>query len=57
MTSTNEGTRLGGYRSEVDRQKLGPTLLIASSLVLQSERHNGPPLIVMGSHTLNGITR
>jgi hypothetical protein len=34
MTSTNEGTRLGGYRREVDRQKLGPALLIASSLVL-----------------------
>jgi hypothetical protein len=34
MTSTNESTRLGGYRREVDRQKLGPALLIASSLVL-----------------------
>src|SRR5579859_8092343 len=35
MTSTNEGTRLGGYRRQVDRQKLGPTLLIASRPVLR----------------------
>jgi hypothetical protein len=34
MTSTNEGTRLRGYRREVDCQKLRPALLIASSLVL-----------------------
>lgn len=34
MTSTNGGTRVGGYRREVDNQKLGPALLIASSLVL-----------------------
>ena len=34
MTSTNGGMRVGGYRSEVDQQKLGPALLIASSLVL-----------------------
>jgi hypothetical protein len=32
MTSTNE--RIGGVREEVDYQKLGPALLIASSLVL-----------------------
>jgi hypothetical protein len=32
MTSTNG--RLGGVRKEVDYQKLGPALLIASSLVL-----------------------
>ena len=34
MTSTNTGSRVGGYRREVDYQKLGPALLIASSLVL-----------------------
>jgi hypothetical protein len=34
MTSTNPSPRIGGYRQEVDHQKLGPALLIASSLVL-----------------------
>jgi hypothetical protein len=34
MTSTNPGSRVGGFRREVDYQKLGPALLIASSLVL-----------------------
>ena len=34
MTSTNGGMRVGGFRQEVDQQKLGPALLIASSLVL-----------------------
>jgi hypothetical protein len=34
MTSTNGGTRIGDYRREVDNEKLGPALLIASSLVL-----------------------
>jgi hypothetical protein len=34
MTSTNSGTRFGGYRREVDHQKLGLALLIASNLVL-----------------------
>jgi hypothetical protein len=34
MTSTNRGKTVGGYRREVDQQKLGPALLIASSLVL-----------------------
>jgi len=32
MTSTNG--RIGGFRKEVDDQKLGPALLIAASLVL-----------------------
>jgi hypothetical protein len=32
MTSTNG--RVGGVRKEIDYQKLGPALLIASSLVL-----------------------
>ena len=34
MTSINGGMRIGGFRQEVDQQKLGPALLIASSLVL-----------------------
>jgi hypothetical protein len=34
MTSTNPGAQVGGHRREVDYQKLGPALLIASSLVL-----------------------
>ena len=34
MTSTDPNARIGGYRREVDHQKLGPALLIASSLVL-----------------------
>jgi hypothetical protein len=34
MTSTNGEPQIGGYRREVDYQKLGPALLIASSLVL-----------------------
>lgn len=34
MNSTNGGMRVGGFRSEIDQQKLGPALLIASSLVL-----------------------
>lgn len=33
MTSTN-GPHIGGYRKEVDIQKLGPALVIASSMVL-----------------------
>lgn len=34
MTSTKKGSRVGGYQREVDYQKLGPAVLIASSLVL-----------------------
>jgi hypothetical protein len=34
MTSTNDTSRIGGHRREVDYQKLGPALLIASSFVL-----------------------
>lgn len=34
MTSTKPGSNVGGYRREVDYEKLGPALLIASSLVL-----------------------
>ena len=34
MPSTNAGMRVGGVRREIDQQKLGPALLIASSLVL-----------------------
>ena len=34
MTSIKAGPQVGGHRREVDFQKLGPALLIASSLVL-----------------------
>jgi hypothetical protein len=34
MTSTNGEPQIGGHRREVDYQKLGPALIIASSLVL-----------------------
>ena len=34
MTSTNPGSRVGGFRREVDHHKLGSALLIASRLVL-----------------------
>jgi hypothetical protein len=34
MTSTKPAGHIGGYRREVDFQKLGPALIIASSLVL-----------------------
>lgn len=34
MTSTKNGAQVGGYRSEVNQQKLGPALVIASSLIL-----------------------
>ena len=33
MTSNN-GSRVGGFRKEVDQERLGPTLAIAASLVL-----------------------
>ena len=33
MTSTN-GSRVGGFRKEVEQKRLGPTLAIAASLVL-----------------------
>lgn len=33
MTSTN-GSRIGGFRKEVEQERLGPTLAIAASLVL-----------------------
>jgi hypothetical protein len=41
MTSTNQ--RLGGIRKEVDYRKLGPALLIASSLVLAIRTARWPP--------------
>lgn len=33
MTST-DGSRVGGFRKEVEQERLGPTLAIAASLVL-----------------------
>lgn len=43
MTSTNGGPEIRGYRREVDHQKLGPALLIASSLVLAIRTARWPP--------------
>lgn len=41
MTSTNQ--RIGGIRKEVDYRKLGPAVLIASSLVLAIRTARCPP--------------
>ena len=52
MTSTDPKTQIGGYRREVDLQKLGPALLIASSLVLAIRTARWPPTHSDGvSHT------
>ena len=42
MTSTSMGPKIGGYRREVDYQKLGPALLIASSLILAIRTEKWP---------------
>jgi hypothetical protein len=34
MTSTNNGSQVGGYRTEVDQQKLGPALVITAGVIL-----------------------
>lgn len=34
MTSTKSGSQVGGYRMEVDQQKLGPALVITAGLIL-----------------------
>ena len=34
MTSINNGSQIGGYRTEVDQQKLGPALLITAGVIL-----------------------
>lgn len=34
MTSTKRGSELGGYRAEVDQQKLGPALTITAGIIL-----------------------
>jgi hypothetical protein len=43
MTSIDPKAQIGGYRREVDNQKLGPALLIASSLVLAIRTARWPP--------------
>ena len=43
MTSTKTEGHIGGYRREVDFQKLGPALIIASSLVLAIRTARWPP--------------
>jgi hypothetical protein len=34
MTFTKQGAQVGGYRSEVDQQKLGPALTITAGIIL-----------------------
>jgi hypothetical protein len=34
MTSTNNGSQVGGYRTEVDQQKLEPALVITAGVIL-----------------------
>jgi hypothetical protein len=34
MTSNNKGSQVGGYRTEVDQQKLGPALVITAGVIL-----------------------
>jgi hypothetical protein len=48
MTSTKPGSRVGGIRREVDYQKLGSALLIASSLVLALRRARWYPTLSDG---------
>lgn len=43
MTSTKPAEHIGGYRREVDFKKLGPALIIASSLVLAIRTARWPP--------------
>ena len=43
MTSTNPAGHVGGHRREVDFQKLGPALVIASTLVLAIRTARWPP--------------
>jgi hypothetical protein len=47
MTSTNVGPKVGGYRREVYFQKLGPTLLIASTLVLAIRTAKWSPTVAL----------
>jgi AraC-type transcriptional regulator N-terminus len=43
VVSTSIGPKVGGYRREVDYQKLGLALLIASSLILAIRTAKWPP--------------
>jgi hypothetical protein len=53
MTSTSMGPKIGGYRREVDYQKLGPALLIASSLILAVRTAKWPPTHSDGLSTVD----
>jgi hypothetical protein len=56
MTSTNPDPRIGGYSHEVEHQKPGPALLIASSLVLAGLL-DGVQLTVIAFRMSNGTKR
>ena len=42
MTSTKKGSQVGGYRSEVDQQKLGPALAITAGIILGMRTNRWP---------------
>ena len=43
MTSTKSGSKVGGYRSEVDQQKLGPALTITAGIILALRTNRWDP--------------
>ena len=43
MTSTKNGSEIGGYRSEVDQQKLGPALTITAGIILGMRTNRRSP--------------
>jgi hypothetical protein len=42
MTSTKSGSQVGGYRAEVDQQKLGPALTITAGIILGMRTNRWP---------------
>src|ERR1700723_2179215 len=44
MTSTKNGSQVGGYRSEVDQQRLGPVLTITAGIILGMRTNHWPAL-------------
>jgi hypothetical protein len=44
MTSTENGSQVGGYGSEVDQQRLGPVLTITAGIILGMRTNRWPVL-------------
>ncbi len=44
MTSIENGSQIGGYRSEVDQQRLGPVLTITAGIILGMRTNRWPAL-------------